>query len=128
MAGPYVAPGTYTVRLESGGRMQEQKVAVREDQRIDVTPADRRAWIDAQTQVVSLIRSYAPVNDRIQRLAGTANAADLKRQSRELLSRLGRLYAQIGRWVGTPTRDQLTQLTFYAEMAQKLTTAADQIR
>jgi hypothetical protein len=124
-AGPYVAPGPYTVRLVSGGKTLEQKVEVREDPRIDVTPADRKAWTDAQMHVVSLIRAFAPVNDRIQKLPATAaNAVDLKRQSGELVSRLGGLYGQLSRWVGAPTTDQLSTLTFCGEMVQKLTGAA----
>lgn len=125
MPGPYVAPGAYTVRLVAGGRTLEQKVEVREDPRIDVTPADRRAWSDAQTQAVALIRRFAPVNDRIQKLPASApNAVDLKRQSRELLNRLGGLYGQVGRWVGVPTKDQLSELKYYGEMVQTLSAAA----
>ena len=45
--GPLVAPGTYIVRLVAGGRTLEQKVEVREDPRIDVTPAERKQWTDA---------------------------------------------------------------------------------
>ncbi len=125
MAGPYVAPGTYTVRLTAGGRTLEQKVEVREDPRIDVTPADRKAWSDTQAQVVALIRRFAPVNERIQTLPNTApNAVDVKRQSRELVTRLGGLYGQLGRWVGPPTKDQLSELKYFGEMAQTLTAAA----
>jgi photosystem II stability/assembly factor-like uncharacterized protein len=125
MAGPFVAPGTYTVRLEADGRTLEQKVEVRDDPRIDVTPAERRAWSEAQAQVVSLIRTFAPVGNRIQTsTAAGADAEELKRQSRELLSRLGRLYSELGRWVGAPTTDQLSELKFYGEMAQRLTAAA----
>jgi photosystem II stability/assembly factor-like uncharacterized protein len=125
MAGPYVPPGTYTVRLETGGRAVEQTVEVREDPRIDASPAERKAWTDAQAEVVALIRRYAPVNDRIQQLtAGAPNAADVKRQSRELVSRLGRLYGQLSRWVGAPTADQMTQLKFYGEKAQQLAAVA----
>lgn len=125
MAGPYVAPGTYTVRLEAAGRTLEQPLEVREDPRIDVSAADRRAWADAQMQVVSLIRAFAPINERVQgRTGGGADVDDLKRQSRELISRLGRLYGELGRWVGTPTDDQVSQLKFYGEMVQKLTAAA----
>jgi hypothetical protein len=125
MAGPFVTPGTYTVRLVSGATTLTQKVEVREDPRIDITAADRKAWTDAQMHVVSLIRAFAPVNDRIQNLPATApNAADLKRQSRELLTRLGGIYGDFGRWVGAPTRIQLSEMKYYGEMVQKLTSAA----
>jgi hypothetical protein len=30
----------------------------------------------------------------------------------------------MGRWIGAPTKDQLSQLKFYGEMVQKLTAAA----
>jgi photosystem II stability/assembly factor-like uncharacterized protein len=125
MAGPYVTPGTYTIRLAAGAKTLEQKVEVREDPRIDLAPADRKAWTDAQLQVVALIRTFAPVNDRIQQLPATApNAADLKRQSRELLSRLGGLYGDFGRWTGAPTRIQQSEMKYYAEMVQKLSAMA----
>lgn len=121
LSGPYVAPGTYTVRLASGGKTVEQRVEVREDPRIDVTTAERQAWTDAVSRVAALIRAHAPVNDRIQKLpASQAGAADLKRQSRELLARLTGVYGQMGRWIGRPTTDQLAEIRYYAEMAQKL--------
>jgi hypothetical protein len=121
LAGPYVTPGTYTIRLAAGGKTVEQKVDVREDPRIDIAPADRKAWTDAQLQVTSLIRTFAPVNDRIQKLPATApNAADLKRQSRELLTRLGGLYGDFGRWTGAPTRIQQSELKYYGEMVVKM--------
>ena len=124
MAGPFVPPGTYTIRLESAGRTVEQRVEVREDPRIEVSAVDRRIWTDTQAQVVSLIRAFAPVNERLQALTGRgAENEEPKRESRELVSRLGRLYSELGRWVGAPTKDQLSELKFYDEMVQKLTAA-----
>ena len=91
------------------------------DPRIDVTPAERKVWTDAQSQVVALARIYAPVNDRIQKLPGTeADAVDLKRQSRELVSRISGLYGAISRWTGAPTKDQMTRLAFYQALAKEL--------
>ena len=105
--GPLVAPGTYVVRLVAGGRTLEQKVEVREDPRIDITPAERKQWTDAVQQAAALAREFGPVNDRIQKLPGTgADVVDLKRQSRELLSRISGLYGALGRWTGAPTKDQ----------------------
>ena len=43
LAGPYVAPGTYTVRLEAAEQVLEQKVEVRDDPRVDAAVTDRRA-------------------------------------------------------------------------------------
>lgn len=125
MPGPLVAPGTYVIRMVAGGRTLEQKVEVREDPRIDVTPAERKQWTDALTQVTALARMYAPVNERIQKLGGTgADVVDLKRQSRELLSRISGLYGAIGRWTGAPTKDQASRLAYYQSLAKTLAAMA----
>jgi photosystem II stability/assembly factor-like uncharacterized protein len=119
--GPLVAPGTYLVRLVVGGRTLEQKVEVREDPRIDITPAERKQWTDAVHQAAALAREFGPVNDRIQKLPGTgADVVDLKRQSRELLSRISGLYGALGRWAGAPTKDQLSRIAYYQQMAKTL--------
>ena len=125
LAGPYVVPGIYTVRLVSGGRTLEQKVDVKDDPRIDALPADRKVWADFQVQVAGAIRQFAPVADKVQKApAGDAQVTDLKRQSRELLSRLTRLYGETGRWVGRPTADQQAEFKFYQEAVVRLTAAA----
>jgi len=125
LAGPYVAPGVYTVRLASGGRTLEEKIEVKDDPRIDTPPADRKVWADFQVQVAGAIREFAPVADKVQKApAGGAQMTDLKRQARELLSRLTRLYGETGRWVGRPTADQLSELKFYQEAVARLTAAA----
>ena len=116
--GPLVAPGTYVVRLAVAGRNFEQKVEVREDPRIDIAPAERKQWTDAWQQVAALAREFAPVNDRIQR--NGADVVDLKRQSRELLSRISGLYGAFNRWTGAPTKDQLSRLAYYQQMAKTL--------
>ena len=121
LPGPYVAPGVYTVRLVAGGKTLEQKVTVKDDPRIDATPADRKIWSDFQTAVAATIRQWAPVNDTLQK---STVDADLKRQARELTSRLGGLFGATGRWVGRPTSDQQSEFTFYKEMVTKLTAAA----
>jgi hypothetical protein len=119
--GPLVAPGTYVVRMVVGGRTLEQKVEVRDDPRIDITAADRKLWMDAVHQAAALAREFAPVNDRIQKLPGTnADVTDLKRQSRELLSRISGLYGALGRWPGPPTKDQVSRLAYYQQMVKAL--------
>ncbi len=123
--GPLVAPGTYVIRLVAGGRTLEQKVEVREDPRIDVSPAERKQWTDAVQQAAALAREFGPVNDRIQKMPGTgADVTDLKRQSRELISRIGGLYGAVGRWTGAPTKDQLSRLAYYQTMVKQLTAKA----
>jgi hypothetical protein len=125
MPGPLVAPATYVIRLVAGGRTLEQKVEVREDPRIDVTTAERKQWTDIVQQSAALAREFSPVNDRIQKLPGTgADVVDLKRQSRELITRIGGLYGAVGRWTGAPTKDQLSRLAYYQTMAKTLAAKA----
>jgi hypothetical protein len=96
-------------------------VEVRDDPRIDITAADRKLWMDAVHQAAALAREFAPVNDRIQKLPGTnADVTDLKRQSRELLSRISGLYGALGRWPGPPTKDQVSRLAYYQQMVKAL--------
>jgi photosystem II stability/assembly factor-like uncharacterized protein len=122
MPGPLVQPGTtYTIRLTASGRTHEQRVEVREDPRIDITPADRKVWYDTWLQVTGLIREFAPVNDRVQKREGDDPATvDLKRQSRELMSRLTGLYNDIGRITARPTSDQLSRLKFYQDQVRRV--------
>jgi photosystem II stability/assembly factor-like uncharacterized protein len=125
LPGPYVTPGKYVVRLSAAGRTHEQQVDVREDPRISVSAADRERWTNSVRAVADLIRRTAPVNERIQKAADRPGSlAELKRQLRELMSRLTTLYGELTRWTGTPTADQLNELKYYTEMAQKLTQEA----
>jgi photosystem II stability/assembly factor-like uncharacterized protein len=121
MPGPLVTPGVYVVRLLASGRTMEQKVEVQEDPRIKVSDADRKVWTDTMMSLASTIRQAAPINDRVQKAQASAANADLKRQWRELMARLGGLYGEIGRWTGRPNADQVSELKFYTEMVQKLT-------
>jgi hypothetical protein len=125
LPGPYVVPGVYTVRLVAAGKTLEQKVEVRDDPRLDPLPADRKVWSDFQQQVAAAIRQFAPVADKIQKApTGDAAITDLKRQARELLSRLSGLYGATGRWVGRPTAEQQSEFKFYQEMLSKISAAA----
>jgi photosystem II stability/assembly factor-like uncharacterized protein len=125
LAGPYVAPGAYVVRLAAAGRTMEQRVEVREDPRVTVSAADRKVWSDTLMSLAATIRESAPVNDRMQKVAGTdAEVSTLKRQWRELMARLTGVYGEIGRWTGRPNADQMSEVKYYTEMAQKLREAA----
>ena len=48
--GPWVLPGTYTVKVAFGGKEASQTVVVEDDPRITASDADRRAWYDAQLE------------------------------------------------------------------------------
>lgn len=119
--GPLVMPATYTVRLAANGKTLEQKVEVKEDPRLDVTLADRKIWTDFQILIAETIRQVAPINERAQKVAaGGADVNDLKRQLRELVSRLSGLYGDTGRWTGRPSADHQSRLKYYQEMAKTL--------
>jgi photosystem II stability/assembly factor-like uncharacterized protein len=122
MPGPLVMAGTtYTVRLTANGRTYEQKVEVRDDPRIDITPAERKVWHDTWMQVSALIREFAPVNDRLQKNESKdAATLDMKRQARELMSRLTGLYNDIGRFSARPTADQMSRLKFYRDQVRRV--------
>jgi hypothetical protein len=125
VSGPLVPPGTYTVHMVVAGQTFEQKVDVREDPRIEISAGDRKLWTDAVQQTAALAREFGPVNDRIQKLPGSGeDVTDLKRQARELVSRITGLYGGLGRWTGAPTRDQLSRLAYYQQMAKTLTSKA----
>jgi hypothetical protein len=53
-----------------------------------------------------------------------ADVVDLKRQSRELISRISGLYGAVGRWTGAPTKDQLSRLAYYQQKVKELTPKA----
>lgn len=123
--GPLVLPGTYTVRLVAGGVTSVQRVTVREDPRITITRADRRAWTDFQRKVARLATEFAPAADRARRATGRdATTVDLKRQAQELIARIATLYNASARWTGRPTADQQSQLAYYQKMATTLNAAA----
>jgi photosystem II stability/assembly factor-like uncharacterized protein len=124
VAGPLVTPGLYAVRLTAGDRTIERRVEVREDPRISISDAERKIWTDALTTLANTIRRAAPVNDRLQKAQGGGTLPDLKRQWRELMTRMIGLYGEIGRWTGRPNADQMSELKFYTGMAEKLTAAA----
>ena len=118
MPGPLVMPGTYTVKLDAGGVTTSTRVVVREDPRITVTRAERRAWTDFQRQVAALATEFAPVADKARRSTSRdAQVIDNKRQAAELLARISTLYNASARWTGRPTADQRTQLAYYQQMA-----------
>jgi hypothetical protein len=123
--GPLVMPGTYTVRLVHEGRTFEKKVLVKEDPRVTVTRAQRAAWTAFHRDVAGMVSSFAEVATRVRALSGTdAATRDLKRQAGELQSRLSTLYGAVGRWTGTPTADQRSQLRYYKRMAAEIDRAS----
>ncbi|HXH07232.1 MAG TPA: hypothetical protein VNI83_11645, partial [Vicinamibacterales bacterium] len=73
--GPLVAPGRYTVVVKAGGQSASQPVVVRDDPRIQISDADRRAWSEAQHAAARLWARADEANRRV---------TTLTRQIREL--------------------------------------------
>ena len=102
-------PGENTVRLTAAGKTYEQKLQVKEDPRIEIAPADRKAWTDALLAVAEMYRSSVALRDQV----GARGSADLRDTARELQTRLATLYRQISGSTGRPTADQQAQMVFY---------------
>jgi hypothetical protein len=139
--GPYVVPGRYTVRLTVGGRNYEQPVEVREDPRVNVPAAARTEWTatllgiaDVHRRATDLVARWQPAAVRLRpnaRDAFTGNqrteATSLNGQLDELLSRLVRLYGDVGSWTGPMTSDQRAQLRFLTEKLTELGAEVDRL-
>jgi photosystem II stability/assembly factor-like uncharacterized protein len=73
--GPWVMPGTYTVKVAFGGKEAIQTVVVEDDPRITASEADRKAWHDA---LLEAGRTWAKAD------AADKAAKSLKKQLEEL--------------------------------------------
>jgi hypothetical protein len=135
-AGPFVVPGTYSIRMTGAGGTWEQRVEVHEDPRLTYDPATRRAWTatllelwDASGKARSLRRTVSRASDRFDGSAGAATLPrdldrglrDLEREVGELSSRLGRLYGSAQDWMGPLTSDHAAQRDFLLDMLRTLT-------
>jgi hypothetical protein len=135
--GPFVVPGTYTVRMTSGGVTAEQTVEVQEDPRLDVRPDVRAGWTatllevwDATSEAGTLADDVGEIAERLDADTdpleiGAAMGRELRelaRKTGEVSSRLSRLYGSAQRWVGPLTADQASQRQFLTEMLEALTT------
>lgn len=125
-AGPLVVPGTYTVRVQSGGNNATGTLEVREDPRLNV-PADvRAAWTATQLELATLRRDAQALATRVNTATRGANAtrqaalATLRREVNELASRTGRLYGEVRGAVQPLTAQQREQRSFYTNMVRTL--------
>jgi photosystem II stability/assembly factor-like uncharacterized protein len=116
LPGRLVEPGTYTVRLRAGGRTYEQPIEVREDPRIDVSPADRRAWVETLDAIAGAWRRAVAVNASLQ-ASGGAEDRRLASSAQQFLSAL---YGAVGDYTGRPTADQLAELAYLSEVVARL--------
>ena len=74
--GPKVLPGTYTVRLEAAGNVQETSVEVRLDPRVTISQADLMARQDLLMSAYRLAKPAYDAGQAVQRL--TRQLADMR--------------------------------------------------
>lgn len=136
--GPFVVPGTYTVRLSIAGRTVSRQLEVREDPRINVPLSDRRAWTDTLLRIGTLYESVGAQLLRIETLVERieqrprASSAGLRRLRRrvdgvkstleELQRRVQTLYGAVTGHVGPLTADQRSQLDYLPTVLDELET------
>lgn len=127
--GVWAVPGTYTVRLNVDGAVQERTVEVREDPRLDVDPEVRARWTadlleiqELRDGAMALARDVGGVvrqmeNGELQlEAAAEAKVRDLAREANELMSRIARLQGWVAGWVGPLSGDQASQKAFFTRM------------
>jgi photosystem II stability/assembly factor-like uncharacterized protein len=131
--GPLVLPGTYTVRLEAGGRTVETTVEVGMDPRVqvsmDVMTARQSALMDAYHLAKPLYEAQQAMSAINTQLAGVRELTDdetpeafrsalgdITRETRQVQQRLQQAGQGAGAanaiqsFVGPPTEDQLWQI------------------
>ncbi len=118
LQGTWVPAGEYTVRLSAGGVTSEKRMTVRDDSRVDVSPADRQAWTEMLTEIVSVFRRAVLAAAAVSGRPG-ATAED-RRLAGLLPGRVSGLYGEVGQFAGRPTADQRSQLLYYREVVDRL--------
>lgn len=131
LAGPFVVPGTYIVKLVVDGRTFEQRVAVSDDPRLVVAPAARTEWTATLLRIGDLHRAVSALVDAARTAAdgtGAGAAAPEARErlriARELQTRVGSLYRAVSGHTGPLTADQRQQLQFFDETRARLAAQA----
>jgi hypothetical protein len=105
-----------------------------DDARLSVAPADRRAWFEA-------VQLLADTHETVGTLVGRAQAIlpdggrrpaveppppvltearEVGAAARELQSRVAVLYRELDGFVGPPTSDQRSQMTYYLGILKQL--------
>ena len=106
------------MRLRTAGRTQEKPIPVREDPRIDLPSADRRAWREAQRAAGELWTRAAVLAAKLP--ASSAASAESRRLAIEVRDRLRGLYGDFDDHTGRPTADQMSELAYYRSVVERL--------
>lgn len=133
--GPWVLPGTYTVRLTVNERRYEQPVVVHDDPRITISDEERRRWHRVVTDIAGMVRTHlesvAAMRELKQQLEEsadsiaaqdqlTAEQKEVDRLVSEVENRLSRLYSQVLGAPGDPTADQRSQIAYLRDWIRRL--------
>jgi hypothetical protein len=101
-------PGEYTIRLSTGPLVITRTVTVREDPRVEVTPAQRKAWTDTLLKLAEMVRAAGTMTD---------NATGAERAfAQELQTRLRTLYSAVSGATGELTADQRAQMEYFGRL------------
>jgi photosystem II stability/assembly factor-like uncharacterized protein len=119
LTGPLVAPGEYTVRLRAGGGTSEATLTVSEDPRLEISPADRQAWTARLLEIAEVWKRAVAARAALA-ARPDAGTDEHRRLAGDLPGRLSGLYNEVGRFTGPPTSDQLSQLSYYREVVERL--------
>ena len=133
--GPLVIPGTYTAILQVGGNESAQRFLLRDDPRLNVTPATRATWTATLLQLAETRlraqRELARIDEALQEVGEddtgprATKLRDLGREFGELVTRIGRLAGDIEGVVAPLTQDQRSRRLFYMEMLEVLVREAE---
>ena len=128
--GPFVHLGRYEVRATAGAATATGTLEVREDPRIRVAPAVRRAYTETMRSLATLRGEARALDARVtaalRALPSDAPAARreslaaLSAETTELASRASRLYGEAEAEVGPLTALQREQEAFYRRMLEEL--------
>jgi photosystem II stability/assembly factor-like uncharacterized protein len=86
--GPFVSPGTYTVRLEAGGAAATQTVVVRGDPQLPLTAAQ---WREREEFLLAVLEQQRKAGEIAQRIRALPDSL------RELRTRAGQVRRDLGR-------------------------------
>ncbi len=137
--GPLVLPGTYTLKLSVDGKVLTQKVEVKLDPRVKVTPTDLadahklalqlRGDITSLSNIVIALKSVrSQIAERTKVLSGYAKAADWIKQAKNVIAKLDALEEQLHNPKAEVTYDILVGRKGGAKLYSQLAPLYDHVK
>jgi photosystem II stability/assembly factor-like uncharacterized protein len=120
--GPWVVPGVYTARLIVDGKTFEQQIQVADDPRLSVPATEREQWTSTLRDLAVVYADASALMKAADGATGTPDQArnERRRVTRELQSRVLRLYRAIDASTGPLTADQRSQLEYFKAFMKTL--------